>query len=189
MTNKIKKILSSVILLTVVFVGTAFAKGSVEDKIVIYIDGEAYIRDYPTTVEEYRSFVDGFAEMYNKLSKDYSDLVKDSTKHDDTLLAKIDALEKENADLIANQKELELKFEKYKKDVNKEIKKNISFTPFAIVGPCLSKAGGIGMYTDLGLQYRLFGNLHFGLSAGLSVYNSIDTIEGRFGLIIGYSIY
>ena len=77
----------------------------------------------------------------------------------------------------------------YKKDVNKEIKKNISFTPFAIVGPCLSKVGGIGMYTDLGLQYRLFGNLHFGLSTGLSVYNTIDTIEGRFGLIIGYSIY
>ena len=187
MTSKLKRFIFITVLLFGAVVLPVFAKS--DKYIVLNIDGESFIREYPTTLEEYKVLVDGLADMYNKKDKAYCDLINDSTKHDDTLLAKIEVLEKENADLIANQKELELKFEKYKKDVNKEIKKNISFTPFAIVGPCLSKAGGIGMYTDLGLQYRLFGNLHFGLSAGLSVYNTIDTIEGRFGLIIGYSIY
>lgn len=186
MTSKCKRVLAMVFLLSVIAL-PIFAKSS--KYIVLNIDGETFIREYPTTLEEYKTLVDGLTEMYNKRSKDYADLVNESIKHDDSLYTKIEMLEKENADLIANQKELELKFEKYKKDVNKEIKKNISFTPFVIAGPCLSKAGGIGMCTDLGLQYRLFGNLHFGLSAGLSVYNSIDTIEGRFGLIIGYSIY
>ena len=187
MTNKCKRFVLVIVFLLSAIVLPVFAESN--KYIVLDINGETFIREYPTTFEEYKILVDGLAEMYNKLSKDYTNSVKESVKHDDSLYAKIEVLEKENADLIANQKELELKFEKYKKDVNKEIKKNISFTPFIIVGPCLSKVGGIGMYTDLGLQYRLFGNLHFGLSAGLSVYNSIDTIEGRFGLIIGYSIY
>ena len=187
MTSKCKRFVLAMVFLLSAITLPVFAESS--KYIVLDIDGETFIREYPTTLEEYKTLVDGLTEMYNKRSKDYTDLVNESNKHDDSLYAKIEVLEKENADLIANQKELELKFEKYKKDVNKEIKKNISFTPFAIVGPCLSKAGGIGMYADLGLQYRLFGNLHFGLSAGLSVYNTIDTIEGRFGLIIGYSIY
>lgn len=187
MTNKCKRFVLVIVFLLSAIVLPVFAESN--KYIVLDINGETFIREYPTTFEEYKILVDGLAEMYNKLSKDYTNSVKESVKHDDSLYAKIEVLEKENADLIANQKELELKFEKYKKDVNKEIKKNISFTPFVIMGPCLSKAGGIGMYADLGLQYRLFGNLHFGLSAGLSVYNSIDTIEGRFGLIIGYSIY
>lgn len=187
MTSKLKRFILITVLLFGAVVLPVFAKS--DKYIVLSIDGETFVREYPTTLEEYKVLVDGLADMYNKKDKAYCDLINDSTKHDDTLLAKIEVLEKENADLLANQKDLEEKFEKYKKDVNKEIKKNISFTPFAIVGPCFSKTGGIGMYTDLGLQYRLFGNLHFGLSAGLSVYNSIDTIEGRFGLIIGYSIY
>lgn len=188
MTSKCKCFVLAIVFLLSAIALPVFAVES-SKYIVLDIDGETFIHEYPTTLEEYKTLVDGLTEMYNKQSKAYTDLINESTKHDDSLYAKIEVLEKENANLIANQKELELKFEKYKKDVNKEIKKNISFTPFAIVGPCLSKSGGIGTYTDLGLQYRLFGNLHFGLSAGLSVYNTIDTIEGRFGLIIGYSIY
>ena len=182
MTSKCKRFVLAMFFLLSAIALPVFAESN--KYITLNIDGETFIREYPTTLEEYKTLVDGLAEMYNKRSKDYTDLVNESVKHDDSLYAKIEILEKENADLIANQKELELKFEKYKKDVNKEIKKNISFTPFAIIGPCLSKAGGIGLYTDLGLQYRLFGNLHFGLSTGLSVYNTIYTIEGRFGLII-----
>lgn len=187
MTSKYKRFVLAMVFLLSAIALPVFAESS--KYIVLNIDGETFIREYPTTLEEYKTLVDGLVGMYNKQSKDYTDLVNKSIERCNSLYANIEALEKENANLIANQKELESKFEKYNKDVNKEIKKNITFTPFAIIGPCFSKTGGIGMYADLGLQYRLFGNLHFGLSAGLSVYNSIDTIEGRFGLIIGYSIY
>ena len=143
MTSKCKRLVLVMVFLLSAIALPVFAESN--KYIALDIDGETFIREYPTTLEGYKTLVDGLVEMYNKRSKDYTDLVNESTKHDDSLYAKIEILEKENTELIDNQKELELKFEKYKKDVNKEIKKNISFTPFAIVGPCLSKVGGIGI--------------------------------------------
>ena len=179
-----RKILSLVLLFTM------FLPVFSNEVIRINIGDEIYEREYPDTVEEYRKLIDGLIDMYNDLNSDYLIYLDNDERSSDELRNLISALENDNNRLKSDIYKLSDEYAAYKKSVDKLLKTNSKFTLFTSIGPAISNKSGIGMQSDFIFDFRLFRNLHFGLNAGLSVYNNNEVlIEGRFGLVLGYSIY
>lgn len=158
-----------------------------KEKITLIIDGEKFEREYPKTESEYKELVDGLATMYNSLSESYSKYRSEDKSSSGKLKDKLAELEIENNLLKLKLDNVEKSFSDYKKDVDKLLKMNTKMGMLFFVGPSVSKNSGVGTFADIAFDYRILRNLHFGLTAGLSVYNNIDELEGRFGLLVGYS--
>lgn len=158
-----------------------------KDTITLVIDGEKYEREYPKSIEEYREFVDGLAEMYNSLSNSYSEYRSKDNSSSADLSKKLSELRLENDVLKFKLDSLEDEFASYKKDVNKLLKTNTKMSFMFCLGSSVSKDFNVGTFADIIFDYRILRNLHFGLTTGLSVYNNTEKLEGRFGILVGYS--
>ena len=177
-------------ILFLVLLFTMFLPVFSNEVIQINIGHEVYEREYPDTIEEYKELVDGLVDMYNELNSDYLIYLDNDEKSSDELRNLISTLENNNNKLKSDIYKLSDEYNTYKKSVDNLLKTNSKFTLFASIGPAISNKNGIGMQSDFIFDFRLFRNLHFGLNTGLSVYNNNEMlIEGRIGLVLGYSIY
>jgi hypothetical protein len=182
---KKKTVIVLVLILSLLF--PLYAGNEVEDTITLVIDGEKYEREYPDTIGEYKEFVDGLVEMYNSLSLSYSEYRSNDTSSADKLTKKLSELRLENDVLKFKLDSLEDEFSSYKKDVNNILKTNSKMSVMFCLGPSVAKDLSVGTFADIVFDYRILRNLHFGLTTGLSVYNNTDKLEGRFGILVGYS--
>ena len=157
-----------------------------EDKIVLIIDGEKYERPYPKTNSEYKELIDGLVNMYNTLSEDYREYRETDVNSSKSIKEKLAELQQENASLQFTLDTLEKNYASYKKETDKLLKTNTAMTFGFLFGPTVS-INGVGTFADILFDYRLLRNLHFGLNAGISVYDKIEKLEGRLGILVGYS--
>lgn len=159
-----------------------------DDKIVLTINGESYTKDYPTTIEEYKVLVNGLVDMYNALDKDHHDLETKDAENTKVLNAKIDELIETNKTLQSQVDKVYNDYGEYKDSIDSILKTNTRCNFLFKFGPAFQN-GKFGTFSDVIVDWRIFRNLHFGLTGGISVYNSIETLEGRVGLVVGYSLY
>lgn len=177
------------ILFTFICLNPIIAEPSVSNnKIVLIIDGESYTKDYPTTIEEYKDLVDGLVDMYNTLDKDNRDLKTKDAENTKVLNAKIDELVESNKALQSQVDKVYNDYGEYKSSIDSILKTNTKCNFLFNFGPAFQN-GKTGTFSDVTVDWRIFRNLHFGLTGGISVYNSIETLEGRVGLVVGYSLY
>lgn len=181
------KKMSLILILSILFQSAFFAN----ETIVIKIMGEEYEREYPTSMEEYKSFVDDMVDMYNSLDSAYMKYIEESKSSDLKLKELVTELETSNETIKLKLNIVVSDFTTYKKNVDSLLKKKTKFTTFLGIGPTLS-FDGIGSRYSITGEYRIFSNLHIGLNLGLNVYNNSVTnnkMQGDISFKIGYSLF
>lgn len=185
MTHRLKR---NVLILLSLFaiISSVFAK----EVVTIRIDGEEYVRDMPTTIEEATPLINTLADMINE-SDDHILSMEDKMKAErETYKAQIKELQEKLKAAEAKTSEVVEKVVYVEKEVNKVIDKNTRFTPYFLAGPVIGSDLNFGLHVEVGGLYRTIKNLHIGGSLFSSVYNNSNrNFDIGFGLAIGYSFY
>lgn len=160
------------------------------NKIVIKINDKEYSRDYPDTIEGYKTLVDGIVGMYNKLNDSYYLYVNKDQTETEVLRQKISSLTQDNLDLQYKLLGLHDEFDEYKDGIESTFKTNTKSTVYFTFGPIFSMNSGIGTNVYGLYEYRIFRNLHLGLGLGFNMFNSSGVkLDGYGSLAIGYSLF
>jgi hypothetical protein len=158
--------------------------------ITIYIDGEAYIREYPSNYDEALSLIDNLVSMYNSL--DYLFIEFKSLSFDET-----DKLLKLNNQLTEYCNELEDKFlllkqdtadiERYVINKSKEKRSLLAAASFGIV----SFLNGAQYSAGIGILYKVpyLTNWYAGLNIPLTIVPQQGTLSVGISLSCGVFIH
>lgn len=157
------------------------------EEIVLYINGEEFIRDYPTSIEEYKSLVDGLVDMYNTLDSDFIKYRESNDETNKDLKIRLADLKIELQDMVNLYNGLVVKYDEYDKIISSYVYKKTRFTFLFGAGPTISPNMNYGGQVFALGEYRIFNNLHIGLMPTMSVYS--NNIELGINLVLGYSIY
>ena len=180
--------LKSVLLITIILL--SISSNLFSEEVNIRISGEEYSREMPTNIKEAQVLIRQLAEMVNNaddeivsLNNKMSDERKDYTNKLNDVTAKLDEANKKLEDT-------EKIIETLDKDTTKLTKVDTRCTPFLIFGPAVNFDKTIGMFFNVGIDYRIFRNLHIGASINSSIFTDTK-LDGSIGvgLLIGYSIY
>jgi hypothetical protein len=182
--------LKSIVVLTILLLlsNIAFAKD-----LIITIDGVEYVREYPTNLEEYDQVLNTVLDLNRVLNTTLDKYEKADDETRKQLVEEIDALQSELASLNSSLDTAKKEFAAVEKGVNKLLKLNTKFTLFFGAGLFVDPNDPIAIGTTVSIlgEYRIWRNLHFGLSVAGNIYSNSNgrLFTPSISAIVGYSIF
>jgi len=156
------------------------------ENIIIRVSGKEYSREIPNNIKDSQILIKQLAELVNNaddeiilLNNKMYDERKDYTNKLNDVTAKLDEANKKLEDT-------EKVIETLDKDITRLTKVDTRCTMFLITGPTVN----LGMFVNIGIDYRIFRNFHIGASINSSIFTNTES-DGSIGigLLLGYSIY
>ena len=168
------------------FVGVQASFG---ESVNLVVDGEVYTKPMPTSLDEAKDMIRSMADMYNDLSKSYTESHSTASVEREKYLTEISKLKSEIVTLKSDLKETS-------KDIKDGFIVNNKFTHFISVGPLINNHGMNGVRVGYITDYRAFNNFHVGLNPSLDLYDTKNSNDGSkldyalsIGLVLGVSIW
>lgn len=158
-------------------------------EIELYIGGELYVRNLPTTIEEANKLILDIVSIQNNSDKTIMELKKDEEESTIILNNKINELNKYIIDIEKELTEVTCEYEDFKKKALSMNKMNTNFSLLFNIGPVFSLSRNIGTSLNMMGVWRIFSNIHLGIFCGLDAFSNMSDINGKCGLTLGYSFY